>query len=89
LLASFKVVYKIVECKKETHSIGERLVLPCATDVVEVVLDESYAKEPRKIPLADTLCEEGYRVYRKTAMINSLISLKPDVLHCNQMRQPM
>jgi hypothetical protein len=33
--------------------IGESVVLPVASDIIETTLGESYAKELRKIPLLD------------------------------------
>jgi hypothetical protein len=50
LLASLKAAYRFAKCKKP-HSNGESSVLPAAIDIVETMLNESYAKELRKVPL--------------------------------------
>jgi hypothetical protein len=51
LLASFKVACRTAICKK-THYTAESFGLPSATDTVETMHGESYAKELQKIPLA-------------------------------------
>jgi hypothetical protein len=43
LLASFKVTYRIVKCKKP-HWIGESLVLP-VIGIIETIIGKSHAKE--------------------------------------------
>jgi hypothetical protein len=51
LLVSF-----IVARRKRPHSVGECLVLLTAVDIIGTMLEESYAKELRKIPFeGDTL----------------------------------
>jgi len=50
LPASFKVCYRIAKYKK-CHTVGKSLVLPSTTNIVETVLDESYAKELWCFPL--------------------------------------
>jgi hypothetical protein len=52
LLASFKLAYRTTKCETP-HSIGECLVLPAATNTVETVLVESYAKQVSNISLAN------------------------------------
>jgi len=42
------------------------------------MLAESYAKEPRRIPLTD----ETMGRIQKTFAISCLINLKPHVMHC-------
>jgi len=49
LLALFKVTYRIANCRTP-HLIGVNLMLPAATDLIERMLGESYAKEFQKIP---------------------------------------
>jgi hypothetical protein len=46
------VAYRVTKCKK-THLYGGSLVLPAEVDTFETMLDETYAKEFQKIPLAD------------------------------------
>jgi len=50
LLALLKVVCRIAKCVK-SHSNGDSKILHVATDIVETMLGESYAKELRKILL--------------------------------------
>ncbi|XP_077295404.1 protein FAM200B-like [Arctopsyche grandis] len=57
LLASYKVSYRIANCKKP-HTIGETLVLPAAIDMIEIMFGKSYAKQLRQIPIADIQLEE-------------------------------
>jgi hypothetical protein len=71
ITASLKVAYRIAKCRKPHWSV-ESLVSPlAATDVIETVLGESYAKELRKVPLTDnTVGRRIYRIFHKNFVIN-------------------
>ena len=43
-LASYKVAYRIAQSKK-THTIAEKLILPCAIDMVSTLIDEATAQK--------------------------------------------
>ncbi|KAM3838159.1 zinc finger BED domain-containing protein 5-like [Diretmus argenteus] len=51
-LASYKVAYKIAQCKKP-HTIAEELILPAALDMVSTMLDETSAAKLKTIPLSN------------------------------------
>jgi hypothetical protein len=56
-LASFKFTYGFPRYKKQTHSSGQSLVLPAATDIAEAVLGGSCDKEIQKAPIANNKVE--------------------------------
>ena len=51
-MASFKVAYRIAQCKKP-HTIAEDLILPAALDMVSTMLDETSASKLKVIPLSN------------------------------------
>ena len=51
-LASFKVAYRIANCKK-LYTIAEELVLPAALDLVSTMLEESAAQKLKAVPLSN------------------------------------
>ncbi|XP_063766181.1 zinc finger BED domain-containing protein 5-like [Eleginops maclovinus] len=51
-LASYKVAYRVAQCKKP-HSIAEELILPCAIDMVATMIDEATANKLKVIPLSN------------------------------------
>ncbi|KAJ4946978.1 hypothetical protein JOQ06_009021 [Pogonophryne albipinna] len=51
-LASYKVAYRIAQSKKP-HTIAEKLILPCAIDMVSTLIDEATAQKLKAIPLSD------------------------------------
>ena len=51
LIASYKVTYRIFQCKKP-HRIAEELILPAALDVVSTMLDETSAAKLKAVPLS-------------------------------------
>lgn len=56
LEASYRVSLKIVKAKK-THTIGEDLVLPCALELVSIMLGDEMASKIRNVPLSNnTVC---------------------------------
>lgn len=59
-LASYKVAYRVAQCKKP-HTIAEELILPCAMDMVSTMLDDSAASKLRAIPLSNNTV--GRRIY--------------------------
>ena len=48
-LASFKVAYRIAECKK-SHTIVEELVLAAALDIVSTMIGESVTQKLKAVP---------------------------------------
>ena len=52
LEASYRVVYKIAK-EKKPHKIGERLIKPCAMDMVELVCGEEQKRKLEKIALSN------------------------------------
>jgi len=48
-MASFKVAYRIAQCKKP-HTIAEQLILPTALDMVSTMFDEASAAKLKAIP---------------------------------------
>lgn len=52
LPASYKVSYQIARCMIP-HTIGEELILPAATEIVETVFGENFAKKLKSIPLSN------------------------------------
>ena len=52
LLASYKVAYRIAQCKKP-HTIAEDLILPAALDMVSTMLDEKSAEKLKAVPLSN------------------------------------
>jgi hypothetical protein len=52
LLASYQVAYRIAQNKKP-HKIGESLILPAATDMVQTMLGEKCAQELRNILMSN------------------------------------
>jgi hypothetical protein len=52
LLASYKVAYRIAQCKKP-HTIAEELILPAAVDMVRIMVGESAGKLLLKVPLSN------------------------------------
>ena len=51
-LASFKVAYRIANCKK-LHTIAEELVFPAALDLVSTMIEESAAQKLKAVPLSN------------------------------------
>lgn len=51
-LASYKVAYRIAQSKKP-HTIGVKLILPCAIDMVSTLIDEATAQKLKAIPLSN------------------------------------
>jgi hypothetical protein len=49
LLAFYKVAHRIAKCKKP-HTIAEKLILPAAVDMVNIMLGESAGKLLPKVP---------------------------------------
>ncbi|XP_048048380.1 zinc finger BED domain-containing protein 5-like [Megalobrama amblycephala] len=61
-MASFKVAYRIAQCKKP-HTIAEQLILPAAQDMVSVMLDETCAGKLKAIPLSnDTVARRIHNI---------------------------
>ena len=52
LLASYKVAFRIAQCKKP-HTIAEELILPSAIDMVSTLIGESVANQLKNIPLSN------------------------------------
>eukprot|EP00106_Octopus_bimaculoides_P022067 XP_014789509.1 PREDICTED: protein FAM200B-like [Octopus bimaculoides] len=52
LLASYLVALRVARVKK-AHNIAEELVLPCAIDMYEAVLDGKCAAKLKAVPLSD------------------------------------
>jgi len=52
LIASYKVVYRIVKCKKP-HTIAEELILPAAIDMVNIMVGESTGKLLSNVSLSN------------------------------------
>ncbi|CAN7943020.1 unnamed protein product, partial [Ixodes hexagonus] len=52
LLASYKVAHGIAQ-SKETHTVGEELILPAAINIVTAMLGEPSAEQIRSFPLSD------------------------------------
>jgi hypothetical protein len=50
LLASFQVLYLIAK-NKNTHTVGERLLLPAAMKICEIVHGKKYTETLKTIPL--------------------------------------
>lgn len=59
-LASYKVAYRVAQCKKP-HTVAEELILPCAMDMVSTMIDDSAASKLRAIPLSNNTI--GRRIY--------------------------
>ncbi len=51
-LASYKVAYRVAQCKKP-HTIAEELKLPSAIDMVSTMIDEATASKLKAIPLSN------------------------------------
>ncbi|XP_024145995.1 zinc finger BED domain-containing protein 5 [Oryzias melastigma] len=51
-LASYKVAYRVAQCKKP-HTIAEELILPSAIDMVSTMIDEATASKLKVIPLSN------------------------------------
>lgn len=51
-IASYKVAYRIAQCKKP-HTIAEQLILPAALDMVTAMMDEKSAAKLKTIPLSN------------------------------------
>uniref|UniRef100_A0A669DER0 Uncharacterized protein n=1 Tax=Oreochromis niloticus TaxID=8128 RepID=A0A669DER0_ORENI len=60
LLSSYKVAYRVAQCKKP-HTIAEELILPCAMDLVSTMTDDTAASKLRAIPLSNNTIER--RIY--------------------------
>jgi hypothetical protein len=52
LMASMKVSYRIAR-EGEAHTIGEKLVKPCATDLAACLIDEEAGRKIQLLPLSD------------------------------------
>lgn len=52
LEASYKISYRIAN-QGEAHTIGERLIKPCALDIAQCMLSPADAKKIESIPLSD------------------------------------
>ncbi|KAL4148669.1 hypothetical protein QTP88_002841 [Uroleucon formosanum] len=52
LLASYKVAFRIAQCKKP-HTIAEELILPSAIDMVSTLIGESVANQLKNIPMSN------------------------------------
>ena len=50
LMASYKVAYRVVRCKKP-HNIAEELIFPVATDLVGIMIGDNAAKKLKDVPL--------------------------------------
>ena len=56
VMASYKVSYSVARCKKP-HTIAEELILPAATDLVSIMVEENAAKKLKDVPLSNnTTC---------------------------------
>ncbi|KAI2643056.1 Protein FAM200A [Labeo rohita] len=51
-LASYKVTYRVAQCKK-LHIIAEELILPSAIDMVSTMIDDATASKLKTIPLSN------------------------------------
>ncbi|XP_059375528.1 zinc finger BED domain-containing protein 5-like [Carassius carassius] len=51
-LASYKVAYRVAQCKKP-HTIAEELILPSAIDMVSTMINEATASKLKAIPLSN------------------------------------
>ena len=57
-MASYKVVQHVARCKKP-HTIAEELILPAATDMVSIMVEENAAKNLKDVPLQNnTICRQ-------------------------------
>ena len=52
LEASFVVAYRIAKAKKP-HTIGENLILPCARDIVQLVLGTEAVQKIQDVTLSN------------------------------------
>ncbi|XP_029729922.2 zinc finger BED domain-containing protein 5-like [Aedes albopictus] len=52
LLASYKVAYRVAQCKK-SHTIAEELILPAAVDLVSTMIGEHASQQLSKVPLSN------------------------------------
>ncbi len=59
-MASFKVAYRIAQCKKP-HTTAKQLILPTALDMVSIMLDETSAAKLKAIPLANDTVTRHFR----------------------------
>jgi hypothetical protein len=50
------VIYRIAR-EDEAHTIGEKLVKPCAVDLAACVTDEEAAREIQLMPLSDNMIQ--------------------------------
>ncbi|XP_040896345.1 zinc finger BED domain-containing protein 5 [Toxotes jaculatrix] len=51
-LVSYKVAYRVAQCKKP-HTIAEELILPSAIDMVSTMIDEATASKLKAVPLSN------------------------------------
>uniref|UniRef100_A0A674NBR8 Uncharacterized protein n=1 Tax=Takifugu rubripes TaxID=31033 RepID=A0A674NBR8_TAKRU len=51
-LSSYKVAFRVAQCKK-AHTIAEELILPAAIDMVSTIIDESTTSKLKTIPLSN------------------------------------
>ena len=54
MTASYKVALRIAK-EKKTHTIGERLIKPCAVEMAETVCGKDVAKKFAKISLSNNV----------------------------------
>jgi hypothetical protein len=52
LLASYKVAHRIAKCKKP-YTIAEKLILPAAVDMVNIMIGQSAGKLLSKVHLSN------------------------------------
>jgi hypothetical protein len=56
----------------EVHTIGEKLVKPCATDLAACVIDEEAARKIQFMPLSNNTIQRRIRIVHQMCWMNRL-----------------